>query len=283
MYYKKDLVLDIVKIVFGAILMGISVSVFFASFNIAPGGVSGVSSILWHITRINTGVWIVLINIPIFILGFTCFRFRFLVKSIIGTLVLSISCDIAAKFSPPTSDPIVACLIGSVIMGIGISSVISAGGTTGGTDIVVLCIRKFYSNISVGRLYLLIDGIVVMLSGIVFKSYSAMIFSAASILVSSYVTDISIDGFKTSRLVYIMSEKDEKITLEIYRALNRGVTGLKSISMYNGSDKNVLLCAIKRQELNKLKKIIYSVDEEAFVIVCEAKDIMGNGFVKTII
>lgn len=269
---------ELLGITLGAVIMGISLSVFLAPFKIAPGGVSGLATVIHYLTGARIGILIFLINIPIFILGYVSFDRRFVILSVYGTLLLSASAEIAGMFKLPTDDTLLACVFGGAIMGFGISLVIRSGGSTGGTDILALVIRKNCPNISVGQLFLIIDGIIITLAGIVFKSGETVLYSAAALIVSGYITDISVEGVKFARLVYIISDKCDAITDGIYNNLKRGVTGIKSVSMYTKKERKILMCVIRKRELYRLKRIIKSEDPTAFIIVTDAKEVAGNGF-----
>lgn len=276
--FDKNSVAEVIEITFGAILMGAALSVFLIPFKIASGGVSGIATVIHYITGVRTSILILAVNIPIFLIGLVCFNFRFLVRSLYGMFVLSFATDIMSLIYIPINDSLLACVFGGAIMGIGVSFVIRSGGTTGGTDILVLVIRKFKPELSVGQLFLLLDGVVVAIAGIVFSSWETILYSVAAILISSYVTDTAIEGLKFARLVYIISDKNIEITSKIYAEMDRGVTGINSVSMYTGRSGRVLMCAIRKNELTTLKKLVYSVDENAFVIISDAKEVMGNGF-----
>ena len=276
--FDKNSVAEFIEITFGAILMGAALSVFLIPFKIASGGVSGIATVIHYITGVRTSILILAVNIPIFLIGLVCFNFRFLVRSLYGMFVLSAATDIMSLIYIPINDSLLACVFGGAIMGIGVSFVIRSVGTTGGTDILVLVIRKFKPELSVGQLFLLLDGVVVAIAGIVFSSWETILYSVAAILISSYVTDTAIEGLKFARLVYIISDKNIEITSKIYAEMDRGVTGINSVSMYTGRSGRVLMCAIRKNELTTLKKLVYSVDENAFVIISDAKEVMGNGF-----
>lgn len=271
-------VVDCAVIAVGAVLMGVALSVFMVPFKIAPGGVSGIATVLHYLTGLRVSVLIPLINIPIFIIGIIRLERDFLVKSVFGTVVLSIATETAAILPPPTSDPLISAVFGGAVMGIGISAVLSRGGTTGGTDILVLVIRRSFSEVSVGRLYLLIDGAVIAMAGFAFSSGEVIFYSAVSLVVSTYMTDAALEGLNLARLVYIISDSNREICDRIYAELKRGVTGLNSVSMYSGRSGRILMCVIRKGQLSKLKKIIQDIDKDAFVIICDAKEVMGSGF-----
>lgn len=271
-------VVDCAVIAAGAVLMGVALSVFMVPFKIAPGGVSGLATVLHYLTGLRVSVLIPLINIPIFIIGIIRLERDFLVKSVFGMVVLSIATETAAILPPPTSDPLISAVFGGAVMGIGISAVLSRGGTTGGTDILVLVIRRSFSEVSVGRLYLLIDGAVIAMAGLAFSSGEIIFYSAVSLVVSTYMTDAALEGLNLARLVYIISDSNREICDRIYAELKRGVTGLNSVSMYSGRSGRILMCVIRKGQLSKLKKIIQDIDKDAFVIICDAKEVMGSGF-----
>ncbi|MBS6831494.1 MAG: YitT family protein [Eubacteriales bacterium] len=271
-------VVDCAVIAAGAVLMGVALSVFMVPFKIAPGGVSGLATVLHYLAGLRVSVLIPLINIPIFIIGIIRLERDFLVKSVFGTVVLSIATETAAILPPPTSDPLISAVFGGAVMGIGISAVLSRGGTTGGTDILVLVIRRSFSEVSVGRLYLLIDGAVIAMAGLAFSSGEVIFYSAVSLVVSTYMTDAALEGLNLARLVYIISDSNREICDRIYAELKRGVTGLNSVSMYSGRSGRILMCVIRKGQLSKLKKIIQDIDKDAFVIICDAKEVMGSGF-----
>ena len=271
-------VVDCAVIAVGAVLMGVALSVFMVPFKIAPGGVSGLATVLHYLAGLRVSVLIPLINIPIFIIGIIRLERDFLVKSVFGTVVLSIATETAAILPPPTSDPLISAVFGGAVMGLGISAVLSRGGTTGGTDILVLVIRRSFSEVSVGRLYLLIDGAVIAMAGLAFSSGEVIFYSAVSLVVSTYMTDAALEGLNLARLVYIISDSNREICDRIYAELKRGVTGLNSVSMYSGRSGRILMCVIRKGQLSKLKKIIQDIDKDAFVIICDAKEVMGSGF-----
>lgn len=265
-------------ILLGTIEMAAALSIFLVPFKIAPGGVSGLATVLYYITQIRVSTLILIINAPIFILGFITFNASFLRRSIFGTIALSVSAELFSYMPSITQDTLLACVIGGALMGCGIATVLRFGGTTGGTDILVLVIQKYFPRFSVGQLFLLIDGVIIAMAGAVLGDLEVILYSAAALFISTRVTDAILEGIRFAKMVYIISTKCDQITQRIYAELGRGVTGMLSVSMYTGASGKVLLCAIRKYELIALKKIVYSTDENAFVIISDAKEIMGNGF-----
>lgn len=269
---------EILLITIGAALIGCALSVFLVPFRIAPGGVSGVAAVLHHLTGIRVSTLLMFINVPIFILGLMHFDKSFLFRSIYGTAVLSLSAELFSRIVLPTEDMFFASVFGGVVIGAGIALVLKSGGSTGGTDILVLICRKFLPNLSVGNLFLLIDGFIIFLAGATLGGWEIVLYSSATLFISTYITDAVLEGSSFARMVYIISPKNEEITKQIYSEMNRGVTGLKSASMYTGEERQILLCVIRRFELPRLKELVYEVDDKAFVIISDAKEVLGNGF-----
>lgn len=273
-----DKLAEFASITIGALIMGAAISMFFAPFKIAPGGMSGLATVIHYAANIKISTLLILINIPILLLGFLSFKSKFLIKSVYGTLVLSLATEISASISIPIEDTLLASVSGGVLLGLGIATVIKSGGTTGGSDIIVLLLRRIIPTLSVGQLFLTIDGVIIVIAGFVFKSYELMLYSAVALFISTKVTDAVLEGVDFAKLVYIMSQNPRAITERIYSEIDRGVTGLNSVSMYTGKNGTALLCVIRRQQLPKLKKLIYEIDSEAFVIVSDAREVTGNGF-----
>lgn len=279
---KKAVYSSTVRTTLGAVIMGTALSVFLVPFKIAPGGVSGLASALYNILGIRVSVLIALINLPIFAAAWVVFDKGFLLRSIYGMFALSAASELMSRIELPVDDPLLAAVFGGALMGAGIATVLTGGGTTGGTDIAVMTIRKFKPDLSVGKLFMIIDGIIIMTAGIILKSFETVLYSAVALFVSGRVTDAVIEGLDFAKLVYIMSGEWERITERIYTDMKRGVTALESYSMYSKKEGRILLCVIRKRELTRLKKMINDTDPAAFVVVADAKEILGRGFEKRI-
>lgn len=263
-------------IIIGAMMMGAALSIFLAPLRIAPGGMSGLATVLHHLTKIRISTLILIINAPIFALGFICFDGRFLFRSVFGTIILSAAAEIFSYMKPLTEDPLLSSVFGGAIMGFGIGTVLKFGGTTGGTDVLVMVFSKFLPNLSAGQLFMIIDGAIILIAGTVFGEPEIILYSAAALFISTRITDAILEGMRVARFVYIISDNPQAITSKIYESLGRGVTGLSSVSMYTKKEGKVLICAIRPRQLPQLKKLITVADPKAFVIITDAKEVMGN-------
>ena len=264
--------------VVGAGIMGASLDLFLVPSHIAAGGVGGLATIVNHLTGISVGILILLINIPIFIVGTLNFSRKFLFYSLLGTLSLSVSTQAFAWVPAITNDIILASVFGGAGMGLGLGLVLRVGGTTGGTDILALVFKKRFQAFSIGQFFLIIDGVVILTAGLVFGRWEVILYSSLTLFVTSNVVDTMLAGVDYASMVYIVSDQSGAIAQGVFARMHRGVTGLESVSMYTGRNKRVLLCVIRKFELPKLKRVVQEIDQEAFVIISDAREVLGKGF-----
>ncbi len=268
----------------GAAIMAAALNMFLIPAGIAAGGVSGlailVSRMLSPICVISVGVLILLINIPVFLWGTAHFERGYILSSLFGMLCLALFTDWLGFIKPITSDMILSAVYGGALLGTGTGIVFRAGATTGGTDIAAQILKKHFPAFSVGRFVLIIDSVVVLLSGAVYGKWENVLYSAAALAVSSYVLDILVEGIDFAKMVFIVSDKPNLISEEISGELEHGSTVLHASSPYSGRSKSVLMCVVKKYEIGRLKKIIRSSDKAAFFIVSDVKEVFGNGFAK---
>lgn len=276
MMYKK--IKKGIFTVVGAVLMGLSLDLFLIPLHIAAGGVGGAATVINHLTGVSVGILILIINVPIFLLGALHFSKKFLFYSLLGTLSLSVSTQFFSFLPAMTSDLLLAAVFGGAGSGLGLGLVLMVNGSTGGTDILALVLKKRFPSLSVGQFFLIIDGLVIAGAGVVFGRWEVILYSALTLFVSSKVVDALLAGVDYAKMVYIISDRAQEIARGIYRQMHRGVTGLQSVSLYTGKEKQVLLCVIRKTELPKLKRVVSAADPSAFVIVSDAREVLGNGF-----
>ena len=265
-------------IVLGSAVMGMGLGLFLIPAQIAPGGISGLSTVLHYLTGFPAGVIMLIINIPIFIVGALNFSKKYIFISFFGMLMLSVFIELFSMFMPVTNDVILASVFGGAFSGIGIGLVFRYGATTGGTDIIVMLLKKRFKNMSTGNFVILVDAIIVIFAGIVFKKWETVLYSTLAMIVASYMIDTIVEGIDYAKAVFVISDHSENIAESISNKLFRGTTCLMGFSPYTMNEKNVLLCVVKRYEIAKLKKIIYETDKNAFVIISDAKEVFGRGF-----
>lgn len=280
---KNKRVENTLLIITGGFIMGFALIFFLVPSEIAAGGVSGIATVLYHLFNLPVGIMVLVLNIPIFVLGFVNFDARFLVTSIIGTLALSFSTQIFeleffSRFLPVSNDMFLCSVLGGVVYGFGLGLALRSGGTTGGTDILSLVLKKWFPRFSVGQFIIIIDGVIITAAGLAFGRLDTILYSAVMLFVSSYMADTMIDGLDFAKMVYVISGKEHEISQKIAEELQRGSTALSGFSMYSGKTRNVLLCVMRKYQLPKLKEIVMEIDEEAFVIVSDVKEVIGLGF-----
>ncbi len=262
----------------GALIMAISLNLFLIPADIAPGGLSGVAIIIHHLANIPVGISILLLNIPLFLCSIRYFSAGFMISSLFGMIFLSVFTDVFTFLKPVTSDLLLSAVYGGVLMGIGLGLVFRVGSSTGGTDIGAQILKKHFPFVSVGRFVLIIDAIIVTLAGLTFGRWEVTLYSAIALYICSYIVDLLIEGIDFAKVAYVISENSKEISDEISKSLERGSTALHATSHYTGKDKTVLMCVVKKYEINKLKKLIKQIDENAFVILLDAREVLGKGF-----
>ncbi|MCF8001345.1 MAG: YitT family protein [Halanaerobiales bacterium] len=275
---KKRFIKDYLMITVGAIITALSLVILTVPNKIAAGGVSGVATILYHMFGFKVGIVILVINVPLFLVAIYVLGGRIGIKTLWGIIVLSLTVDILSPvLQPLTNEFILASIYGGVLAGVGMGLVFRGGGTTGGTDLIAALTSYFFPHFSIGQGLFLIDGLVIALAGIVFDVELAL-YAAITIFVSTKIIDIIQEGFNISKSVFIISDNSKEIKDEILIKMRRGVTALKGYGGYSGRDKDVLMVTINRAEITKLKNLIREIDEDAFVIMNEAHEVLGEGF-----
>ncbi|MCC8123728.1 MAG: YitT family protein [Oscillospiraceae bacterium] len=244
------------------------------------GGLTGISQIIHHfIPQASIGIMVLILNIPLFILGFKILGTRVLVKSLFAMLVSSLMVDfLAAVYDFPQMDPILAAIFGGLLIGTGLGIIFSQGASTGGSDLSARLLNKWLAWISLGRLLMAIDLIVIVAVAIAFKSLSSALYGIVALYISTLVSDTILYGPASAKMAYIISDRSDEITQSIVLHMERGVTLLQGKGAYSGADKNVIFCAFKTHQIVALKQLVREIDPGAFVIVCEAREILGDGF-----
>lgn len=276
-----ELLWDGVAFLAGSFLFAVAVNVFTAPNNIAPGGLTGLATMVNYLFGAPIGTTILVFNVPLFIWGVLQINFRFILKTLAATVISSVTIDLTAGLFPPyQGDLMLAALFSGVLSGAGLGLIFMRGGTTGGTDLVANLIGRNFRHLSLGKLVLLVDLVVVLISAFVYRNYESPLYAIINIFVSSKLIDAVLYGADTGsgKMMFIISSKNKEIAQRIMTDISRGVTELRSRGAYRGEKGEVLLCAVRRSEVYKTQDIIRSVDPDAFVIVGDAGQISGEGF-----
>lgn len=286
---KKLKYMDYLLIIVGTCLMAVAVISAFDKAGMVTGGFSGVAIIVkeWTESLVPGGIplWItnMALNIPLFFLGMRIGGFQFVKKALVGELCLSFWLAVLPgcipDFNLAGNDLLLAAVYGGVIQGVGIGLVFLGQGTTGGTDMMAALIQRKLKHYSIAQIMQFIDGLVVVVGMYVFGVYKALYAIIAVYLVTK-VTDGMIEGLKFSKGAYIITEKADQVSNMIINEMDRGVTGLKGVGMYSGQDKLMLFCVVNKKEIVTLKEKVDMIDPDAFVIVCDVREVHGEGFIE---
>lgn len=274
----KRRIKDYIVITIAAFVYASAVSLFLDPNSLAPGGVTGISIILNRIVGLETGTWIFLINIPILILGIWKFGFAFILSTIYCTLLSSFFINLLTPFGAVTTDPLLAAVAGGTLIAIGLGWVFKAGGTTGGTDIIIKIIRLKNPHLKTGYLLLLIDTVIVTASAFLFRNIDRALYAGIAVFFTSVMLDLVLYGKDGAKMIYIISDNSEKITKRMLEEIDIGVTYIQGKGAYSGKEKQVILCIVKKQILAKAEEIVKEEDPLAFMIVTSATEIYGKGY-----
>lgn len=276
---KSEIAIEYIAIVIGTALYAVGFQYFLYPNSIIVGGVSGIAMIINLLTSLPVGLLTVILNIPLFILAWKYFGTDFIVSSLVGMVLSSVFIDVLALHPiNATEDMLLACFIGGAIKGFGLGLVYYVGATTGGSDIVAKFARRKYPYINFGTIVLVMDCIIIILFATIFNKIEGAMYAVIAMFIASKVVDLVLYGMDNSNVCYIISNESDEITKEITETLNRGVTILEGKGAYSHEDKQVLLCVIKKPQITAVRKIVKNVDEHAFFIVTDAKNVFGNGF-----
>ena len=266
-------------ITLGAVIYALAFDWFVAPNQIAMGGVTGLAQIVNALVPVlPVGVLSILVNVPLFLAGWRLLGGRLLVSSLYAMAVSSLAIDVIAWMHTfPPMDPILATLYGGAGMGVGLGLVFSQGATTGGTDIIGKLLKLKFPWLPIGKLVMIPDMVVAILAAVVFGTVNAALYGLIQMYLLSKVMDMILYGWDTSRVAYIITDRWEE-TVQGLLDMNRGVTLLQGKGAYTGAEKQVLLVAFRQREIVPIKRMLREIDPKAFFIVCDAHEILGEGF-----
>lgn len=274
--FTKEQWLSWGQIFLGCLIGAASYPLFLTPNHIAPGGITGIATILNYLFGWPVGTVSLIMNIPLFLIGYRTMGKNFLFRSLAATVLLSLLIDVL-PLSPMTDDPLLSSIFGGVLLGVGLGFVLKGGATTGGTDLVARVIHRHIPHLSVGLILFAIDCMVVVLAGFQIEVKYAL-YAFICLYVSSKMIDMVIEGLTTEKACYISSLKWENIRTALMEELDRGVTLLSARGGYLGQERPLILCIVSAQELSRLKTIVRREDAAAFVYISDAHEVLGEGF-----
>lgn len=272
-------VLELLELVAGCAIFSLGFNLFLSPNEINAGGLSGLAMVLNRVFGfISIGLFMVLMNLPLFIVSGFKIGKKFFVGSLIGMGLSSVFIDLFAKIPAPETEPLIGALYGGVICGLGLGLAFLSGSSTGGSDIAVRLLKRRYQNVPIGTISICFDIIVIIIAASVFGKFSVALYSGIASFVSGLVLDAVVYHFDYSKVALIITKKHEEIAVELDRQLDRGATFLRGEGSYTREEMMVVLAAVKRHQVADLKRLVMEVDPAAFVIVQDAHQVLGDGF-----
>ncbi len=275
--FKNEYISAYVQIVLGCLLGAVSYPMFLVPNHIAPGGLTGLATVINYIwPALPVGITSLALNVPLFIIGYRSMGKVFAFRSLIATILFSLLIDLI-PLEPLTDDPMLGAIFGGVLLGIGLGLILRGGATTGGSDMAARMLHNRFQFLSVGAILLFIDCVVVFMAGFTIKAESAL-YAFISIFVSSKAVDLVLVGMTREMACYVITSQYERVSGDIMEQLSRGVTLLSAKGGYSGMERPVLLCVLSQQEVGRLKAIVRAADKTAFVFISDAHEVLGEGF-----
>jgi uncharacterized membrane-anchored protein YitT (DUF2179 family) len=278
---------DILSIICGDLLLAFAIVTLLEPNRLVTGGVTGVSIIVADYSRRWLGfeipLWATntLLNLPLFFAGLKMMDRAFVVKTVFATLFLSLALFLAAFIPPFTDDRVLSALFGGAVSGAGLGLVFRVMATTGGSDLAASILHRHrFRHHSVARILFVLDSAIILLGLVVFGPVSAL-YAVVAVFVSSKTADALTEGLNFAKAAFIISDRADEIAASVMAHVERGVTGLKGQGMFTRKDKNILLCVVSAKELVRLKAVVHALDESAFVIVADVREVLGEGFTET--
>ena len=270
---------DYALIALGCLIFALGFDLFMEPHSINVGGVSGVAMLLVEVTGIGSvGVFTVILNVPLFLMGYKVLGKRFFFGSLFGMLASSLFLDVCSIIPAPQTETLLGALFGGVMSGVGIGLVFMGHASTGGSDIIARLLKRKFRDLKMGKLMLMVDLVIVAFTGVVFRDISKALYSVVILYVSAEVMDAILYGLDYSTVALIITERYDEVYAAIGNQLDRGATFLDGRGGYTGTPKTVIMTAVSRRQVSDLKQLVQSIDPNAFMILQEAHQVLGEGF-----
>ena len=262
----------------GIAIVAIGINMFFVPNKIAAGGITGLATVLHYLSGLSVGSLMLIFNVPLFIIGIKILGAKYGLKTLYGAIALAVLVDVFAPYTPTlTHDILLNSIYGGLLVGVGMGLVFRFRGNTAGTALAAAILHKIF-NITVGQALLILDFFVVAFAGIVFKSPELALYAIIAIFVTAKIIDLVQEGPNNSKAFFIMAAEPELLAEGILKEVDRGVTFLQGKGGYTGQDRELLLCVVETSGVTQLKELIYQHDPQAFIIVTDAQEVLGEGF-----
>lgn len=278
---RRPLWIDAILMVVGTGLIALAIQCIYDPVGLVTGGFTGVAIIAKYVTKGAVPLWLtnLVLNVPLFLLAALVKGKKFVARTAVATVLLSAWLYVIPLWNLAEGDYVLSAIFGGVICGVGMGMVLLARATTGGTDMLAALIQHKLRHYTIMQIICVIDGIIVAV-GIYSFGVKAALYAIVAIYVTSKVSDTLMEGMKYSKAVFIVSDRYKEISDAIMTQMDRGVTGLDAVGMYSGDEKCMLYCVVSKKEIVVLKEIILKIDNNAFVIVTDAREVVGEGFLE---
>lgn len=276
----KQFFFDVIWLVVGSFVMACSTACFLLPNKLSTGGFAGLATIIYYLFHVPVGTAMIILNIPLFILAFFRVGKSFIIKSIVGTIFLSIFLNILEHFPAITTDKFLACIYGGIIMGIGTAIILKVNGSTGGSDLLSYIVRSFSDRFRSGDLIIMVDTIIIILNIIAFREIEIGLYSAIAIYLMGKMIDIVFEGVNFKKVLFIISDKYEEIAKIVGDEVKRGSTAIYAKGMHSNLEKKILFCVGSRNEIIRIKKIATNIDNKSFIVIFNVREVLGKGFEK---
>ena len=274
--HKRETLMAYAQIFIGSVIGAAAYPTFLIPNNIAPGGLTGVATILNYLAGWPVGITALVLNIPLFLIGYRTMGKVFAFRSLVATALFTILIDIL-PLKPVSEDPLLGTLFGGVVLGIGLGLILRGGATTGGSDMIARMVHRRFSFITVGMFLFALDFLVVLAAAIFIGGTQAL-YAMIDIYVCGRVIDAVMVGFGGNKACFVMTDAWQKITGRVLNEIERGCTLLEAKGAYSGTSRPVVMCVMSRQEMTALKRIVQEEDEKAFMFITDAHEALGEGF-----
>ena len=274
--HKRDIMMAYAQIVIGSVIGAAAYPTFLIPNNIAPGGLTGVATILNFLAGWPVGITALVLNIPLFLIGYRTMGKVFAFRSLVATALFTILIDVL-PLQPVSEDPLLGTLFGGVVLGIGLGLILRGGATTGGSDMIARMVHRRFNFITVGMFLFALDFLVVLAAAVFIGSTQAL-YAMIDIYVCGRVIDAVMVGFGGNKACFVMTDAWQKVTSRVLNEIERGCTLLEARGAYSGNSRPVVMCVMSRQEMTTLKRIVQEEDEKAFMFITEAHEALGEGF-----
>lgn len=267
-------------IVVGSAVYAVGFQFFMFANSIVSGGLSGIAMIINRLINLPVGILVMVLNVPLFVVAWKHFGLDFLLGSLAGVALSSVFVDLfAATGYVATDDMLLACIMGGAIKGAGLGIIYYVGASTGGIDIVAKIVRRKYPHMNFGSVILWLDVGIILAYAVIFNLYESAMYAVVAMFVVTKVVDVVLYGFNTAVVCYIISDRSNEIVDEIVSGnLHRGVTLLNGEGAYTHNEKHVIMCVVKHAQITEIRRLVRRIDDHAFVIVTDAKNVFGKGF-----